>query len=93
MVQGSRLLNDNGSVIGLNVFDLIGAVGVLVLTGEGLRPIGLEALAVPAAVACLTALIPIRLKYRRKIVRDTLLYILRTGVLHDPARTSRTLAR
>jgi hypothetical protein len=41
MVQGSRLLNDNGGVLGLNTLDLIGAVGVLVAAAEGLRPLGL----------------------------------------------------
>ena len=93
MIQGSRLLNDNGSVIGLNVFDLIGAIAVLVLAGECLRPIGLDVAAVPIAVAALVGLIPIRLKYRRKIIRDTLVHALHLGVLHDPARTARTVTR
>jgi hypothetical protein len=70
MIRGSRLLNDNGTVLGLNVFDLIGAIVVLVLFAHLLGGTSLEFLALPVAALALIALIPIRLKYRRKIIRD-----------------------
>jgi hypothetical protein len=92
-VQGSRLLNDNGSVIGLNVGDLIGALGVLVMAAELLRPLGLDVAAVPLAVLSLVALVPVRLKYRRKIVRDYALSLLQPKVIHDPQTFASALAR
>ncbi|MGK5087910.1 hypothetical protein WDW86_10160 [Bdellovibrionota bacterium FG-2] len=76
MIYGARNLNDNGSVLGLNIFDLIGAVGVMVVTSEMLRPLRLEFLSVLAGAVSLAVLIPIRMKYRRKIIRDTMLFFL-----------------
>ncbi|MGK5088259.1 hypothetical protein WDW86_11935 [Bdellovibrionota bacterium FG-2] len=46
MVFGARNLNDNGSVLGLNIFDLISAVGVMIAMSELLRPLRLEFLSV-----------------------------------------------
>lgn len=91
MVQGSRLLNDNGSVVGLNVADLVGGLAVLVGAGELLRPLSLEIAAVPVAVLSLVALVPVRLKYRRKILRDTALSLIQPTVIHDPTSTASTL--
>jgi len=74
MARGSRFLNDNGSVLGLNTMDLMGAAGVMVAASEVLKPIRLDFLAIPVAVVALTALIPVRLRHRRKIIRDTLAF-------------------
>jgi hypothetical protein len=70
MIRGSRLLNDNGPVLGLNVFDLIGAIVALILFAHLLGGTSLEFLALPVAALALIALIPLRLKHRRKIIRD-----------------------
>jgi hypothetical protein len=71
VTYGSRVLNDSGSVLGLNIYDLIGAVAALVITSELLRPVGLEFLSVIIGILSLVFLVPIRLKFRRKIIRDT----------------------
>ena len=89
IVRGSRHLNSNGGVLGLNIYDLVGAIGILILVSEGLRPIRFEILAVPVAVGSLFALIPLRLRFRRKMIRDTLLYWLRPKVLYDPKSRTR----
>ncbi|MEK6706673.1 MAG: hypothetical protein AABZ06_12885 [Bdellovibrionota bacterium] len=90
MATGARFLNDNGSLMGLNVYDLIGAVGVLIVSSEVLRPLFLEFLSIPIAVAALIALIPIRLRYRRKIIRDSIGFAIGARVLkearHAPKR-------
>lgn len=76
MAYGSRVLNDNGSVLGLNIYDLIGSVTVLVITSELLKPFGLEFLSVLVAIFSLILLIPIRLRYRRKIIRDAVRFYI-----------------
>jgi hypothetical protein len=48
----------------------------MTISSELLRPVHLDILSVPLAVAALTALIPIRLRHRRKIIRDTIGYYL-----------------
>jgi hypothetical protein len=83
MVQGARFLNDNGHLLGLNIYDLIGAVGVLVIASELLRPVGLEFLGVPAGIGAMVALIPIRLRYRRRIIRDTIGFLVGARIVHE----------
>ncbi len=83
MTYGSRVLNDNGSVLGLNIYDLIGSVTVLVITSELFRPVGLEFLSVVIAVLSLVCLIPIRLRYRRKIIRDAIGFYIGSRISHD----------
>lgn len=88
MVFGSRLLNENGNFLGLNVYDLIGAVAILIFAAEALNAFALEILAAPLACTALVSLIPIRLRFRRKIIRDTLAYLLRGKGVYDPRQTS-----
>ena len=45
MALGSRLLNETGGVMGLNVYDLLGAMGVLAFSSWVLKPFGLDFLA------------------------------------------------
>ena len=83
MIYGSRHLNDNGPVFGLNVFDLVGAMGVLVGAAKILEGTNFEFLSLPLAGGVLVALIPIRLRTGRKIIRDKIRYaLLRCGVNH-----------
>ena len=86
MAQGSRLLNENGSVLGLNTHDLVGAMVVLVAASWALKPLGLDVLAVPVAVGALAVLVPVRLRSRRKIIRDTLYFHLTHGRLYVPKK-------
>ena len=87
MANGARFLNDNGPVLGLNAFDLIGAMAILVVTSELLRPVHLEFLSIPAAIAALVALIPIRLRYRRRIIRDSVGFFIGARHFHDVRRS------
>jgi hypothetical protein len=72
--QPSRALNQNSFFFGLDMWDLVGLASVLVLS----QKIGLEELIVGAPViATLTAafmLAPIRMRYRRGIIRDSVMY-------------------
>jgi hypothetical protein len=86
--QGSHLLNDNGPVLGLNVYDLGFAVGVLIVFSEILAPLGLGVLGLPAAGAVLVGLIPVRLRMRRKIIRDTIRSRLMKRVLYVPTKSA-----
>ena len=76
MLHGARTLNQPASIFGLNAYDLIGSVGVMIVSAEILRPVGLDFLSVVLGSLSLVALIPIRLKYRRRIIRDSVLYFL-----------------
>jgi heme exporter protein D len=49
---------------------------VLVVASAILQPIALDVLAVPIALSSLAALVPVRLRYRRKIIRDVLAFYL-----------------
>lgn len=78
----SRVLNDESYLLGLSYNDITGA-GVfllsLLLIGKSL---GMESMlwALVLTVSLLTSLIPIRLRFRRKILRDSLKYIFNNGV-------------
>jgi len=86
MINGARHLNNNGQVLGLNVFDLVGAVGVLSVASVALQPVGLDFLCIPAGVAALVAVIPVRLRYRRRIIRDSLGFYLGSRIVNDYKR-------
>ena len=74
MIQGSRLLNDNGPVLGLNVYDLMAAIGLLLIGTEIFDHTAIEVASLVAPFLLLGILVPIRLKYRRKTVRDRIYY-------------------
>jgi hypothetical protein len=83
MVYGSRTLNNNGMLLGLNVYDLIGAVAVMIVCSVVLQPLKVEFLSVPAGILALTSLIPIRLKYRRRIIRDSVGFWIGARLIHE----------
>ncbi len=74
MIQGSRLLNDNGPVLGLNVFDLMAAITLLLIGTEVLDHTAIEVASLVAPFALLGFLVPIRLRSRRRIIRDRIYY-------------------
>lgn len=78
----SRILNDQSYLLGLSYNDITG-VGIfllfLMISGKALKiEVGFWGLS--TAVGILISLIPIRMQFRRKIIRDSLLYVFRNGV-------------
>lgn len=80
----SRVLNDEAYFLGLSYNDITGTgVFLLMLIIIG-KIVGLESMlwALILSIGLLFVLIPIRLKYRRKILRDSLKYALMKGVIN-----------
>ena len=87
-MKPSRILNDETLFFGLNRNDII-SIGGLFYAYQGLMTIiGYPGVAVFLAFATTLGLITIRLKFRKKIIRDVLFYywikFYRCGVYHDP---------
>lgn len=87
-MRPSRILNDETLFFGLNRNDII-AIGGLFYVYQGVMTIvGYPSVAIFLALISAIGLISIRLKYRKKIIRDVLFYFyikfLRCGVYHDP---------
>lgn len=80
----SRVLNDESYFLGLSYNDITGAglllLGLLLLS----KVLGIKSMlwALMATITSLVMLIPIRLNFRRKILRDSLKYIFANGVNH-----------
>lgn len=80
----SRVLNDESYFLGLSYNDITGAglllLGLLLLS----KVLGIKSMlwALIATITALVMLIPVRLKFRRKILRDSLKYIFANGVNH-----------
>lgn len=78
----SRILNDQSYFLGLSYHDITG-LGVLLL---GLilifKALGIENMiwALVISASSLILVIPIRLQYRRRIIRDFVLYQFKKGV-------------
>ena len=85
-VMPSRVLNDQRGVFGLWMSDF--AAGVAVFMGGSwiLDGTGYELVSIPAALATLGFLSPIRLVTRRKIIRDFIRCRLTRKVLYDPRK-------
>ena len=80
----SRVLNDESYFLGLSYNDISGAgIFLLVLIMIG-KMIGIQSQlwALVATVSILVFLIPVRLKYRRKIIRDSFKYLFTQGVIN-----------
>lgn len=78
----SRVLNDESYFLGLSYGDITGTgvfLLVLLLTGKAM---GIQSMlwALVLSVTVLLLLIPIRLKFRRKIIRDSIKYLFSQGV-------------
>ncbi len=80
----SRVLNDESYFLGLSYNDITGAgvllLGLLLLS----KILGIKSMlwALMMTITALVMLIPVRLKFRRKILRDGLKYIFLNGVNH-----------
>ncbi len=87
-VQPSRILNDRRGLFGLWMSDFAAAVAVFMGGSWVLEGSGLELLSLPASILLLFVLSPIRLLYRRKIIRDGLRSVLMRRKLYDPVSNS-----
>lgn len=79
-----RLLNEPAGFMGLTSIDLCVLGYLLVILHGILEPFGLGLLAFIFVAISGYALIALRLKYRRKIIRDFLLSALSPKVIYDP---------
>lgn len=78
----SRILNDDSYLMGLSFGDITGCALILLgllIVGKAM---GLTSMlwALVLVVGLLFALIPVRMKFRRKIIRDSLGYVRLKGV-------------
>ena len=84
----SRILNDDNLIFGLDRFDIFGIGLCYFCVQIVLKFFGIQFLTIFAVAASILALISIRLRFRRKIIRDSLSYLLvkltRGGVYQDP---------
>lgn len=80
----SRILNDESFVLGLSYNDITGAalfqLGLIIL----FKALGIENMiwTLFITISVLAALVPIRMSLRRKIIRDSLKYVFKNGVIH-----------
>ena len=63
--------------MGLNFSDLIGLAVLLMVLQLGLKPFGLELFALVGTGFAMIVLSSIRMSFRRKIIRDTLGYLIK----------------
>lgn len=77
MKQPLRILNEPPAFFGLSIFDLAGLGWCLVLSHSLLEPMGLGLLSLLLTAFAAAALATLRMRYRRKIIRDSARLILR----------------
>jgi heme exporter protein D len=86
-----KVLNHKGIIFGLSLFDFGGGLFVFLLCNS-LLPQSYGSLAMGLGLLSLVLLVPIRLNYRRHILRDLLSYVLPTRALFVK-RKKRVLSR
>lgn len=80
----SRVLNDEAAFMGLSYMDITGA-GIFLLSLMMLgKAVGIQSMlwALVMVITALCLLIPIRMNFRRKIIRDAFLYVFKKGTNH-----------
>lgn len=85
-LKPSRLLNEKRGFLGLSMIDFGAAIGVFVLSTSLLEGSKYQIVSFFLAAALLLILSPVRLKTRRKILRDLLSYQLMGKVVNDPRK-------
>lgn len=83
-VKPSRLMNERRGLMGLNEVDFVAAGVFFILCSMLLSNSPYMLLAFPLTGLPLLILSPIRMKYRRKILRDFIAFKCSSGVLYDP---------
>lgn len=76
MRKPSRILNERSVLMGLDFTDLVGLALLLVVFQVILKPFNLEFFALVLTLISGCALSPIRMRFRRKIIRDAILYLI-----------------
>lgn len=76
MIRPSRFLNEKQGFLGLNTNDLLVIMGVLVVSFHALAFTRFQILSLPLAAMSGLILVPIRLRYRRGIIRDSISFLL-----------------
>ena len=85
--QPSRVLNNSRFFLSLGLSDFMAAVAVFVIASRILDGTPYTLLAAVAPLALCALLIPLRFKYRRKIIRDALGFaIMNRKVRHGDFR-------
>lgn len=72
--QPSRILNEPSNFMGLTTADIMGLSVVFMVFQRGLYFFGLEFLAIIITLVAAIILSIIRMRYRRKIIRDSIKY-------------------
>lgn len=77
MKQPLRILNEPPAFFGLSIMDLAGLGWCLVLSQALLEPFGLGILSLVLTSFIAAAIATLRLRYRRKIIRDSIRMLFR----------------
>lgn len=76
MKQPLRILNEPPSFFGLSILDLAGLGWCLVISHAVLEPLGLGIISLLFTSFVAAALATLRIRYRRKIIRDAVRMVL-----------------
>lgn len=82
----SRVLNERSVLLGLDFPDLVGLACILIVLQLLLKPFNLEFFALVGTGIATILLMPLRLRFRRKIIRDTIMRFLGPKVIHVSKR-------
>jgi hypothetical protein len=80
--QPSRILNERGLLFGLDYMDVTAMAIVLLIANLSLKPFHKEFFSLPLTGMVLLLLIPIRMRFRKKIIRDFIAYHMGPKVIH-----------
>ena len=83
-VRPSRTLNEKSVLLGLDFADVVGLACLLIVLQVVLKPFRLEFFALVGTGVVAALLMPLRLKFRRKIIRDTIKRFMGPKVMHVP---------
>ncbi len=85
-MRTSKILNKKSSFFGLGSLDFLFLSLVYIVSQMIFFPLGLEVLSFVIVILTLLILMPLRLKYRKKLIRDGVFYFfvkfIKRGVLH-----------
>lgn len=84
LVQPSRLLNDQRGILGLTLSDFGAGILVFIVSSLILEGGRWDILALPIAILSLLCVIPLRLRTRRNILRDTVSFYLTSRKVYSP---------
>lgn len=83
-----KILNKEATIMGLNITDTISIVALYTVLNSIFLRFNFEILALPISLFFSLTLIPIRLNFRRHIIRDYLtrffIMYFKNGVYYDP---------